>query len=82
MEESGSDSIEIAECYFCGFRLVSDEHEEGGEKASTRLPKAAIVEKRVVFSVDRPGFSDRIVFAGEDDFFKDLRRLRMRLPQR
>jgi hypothetical protein len=45
MEESGSDSIEIAECYFCGFRLVSDEHEEGGEKASTRLPKAAIVER-------------------------------------
>jgi hypothetical protein len=25
MHESSRDSMEIAECYFCGFRLVSDE---------------------------------------------------------
>ena len=28
MDESGDDSIRVAECYFCGFRLVFDDQEE------------------------------------------------------
>jgi DNA-directed RNA polymerase subunit RPC12/RpoP len=28
MDESGDNSIRVAECYFCGFRLVFDEQEE------------------------------------------------------
>jgi len=28
MDEASHDSIRVAECYFCGFRLMFDEHEE------------------------------------------------------
>jgi len=49
MDESSRDSIEIAECYFCGFRLMSDEQEEEkGDKLKPRFPEgeAVIVERR------------------------------------
>jgi hypothetical protein len=48
MDESNHDSIGIAECFFCGFRLVSDEQEEEYGKDSASFPRdeADIVERR------------------------------------
>jgi hypothetical protein len=43
MDESSHDTIEIAECYFCGFRLVSDEQEEENGENSPRFPEGEAV---------------------------------------
>jgi hypothetical protein len=41
MDESSHDSIGIAECYFCGFRLLSDEQDEMEDgEGSPGFPKA------------------------------------------
>jgi Zn ribbon nucleic-acid-binding protein len=45
MDESNHDSIGIAECYFCGFRLVSDEQEEGNGEISAGFAQDGIAPR-------------------------------------
>lgn len=48
MDESNHDSIGIAECFFCGFRLVSYEQEEENGEDLARSPQdeADIFQRR------------------------------------
>jgi hypothetical protein len=48
MEESSRESIGIAECYFCGFRLLSEEQEEEQAEPSSFSRRQAVFARKTV----------------------------------